>query len=279
MTKVARFGPVDLHIEGAGREAIVMVHGWPDSYRLWDGVVDELKNRYRCVRFTLPGFERGSTHRVYLLDEVVDLLGRIIQEQCGGRAILLLHDWGCVFGYELAMRRPELVTRIVGVDVGDTRSLPGVWTAREKGGLIAYQVWLALAWKIGGRVGDGMTRRLAQWGHWPGDGATIGAWMNYPYWLAWFGGAHAYRRRVQHFRPACPMLFVYGRNKAIRFHTIQWAEDLAACPANRVVELDTGHWVMLEARQRFNEAVRDWLSAGEPRLDKPPAKLPPMPVA
>ena len=47
---------VELLVEGAGERAIVMVHGWPDTHRLWDGQVAALKNRYLCVRFTLPGF-------------------------------------------------------------------------------------------------------------------------------------------------------------------------------------------------------------------------------
>ena len=37
-----------------------MVHGWPDTYRLWDGQVEALKDRYRCVRFTLPGFDAAQ---------------------------------------------------------------------------------------------------------------------------------------------------------------------------------------------------------------------------
>ncbi|WP_274378911.1 hypothetical protein [Deinococcus cavernae] len=27
----------DIHIEGEGSQTIVMIHGWPDTYRLWDG--------------------------------------------------------------------------------------------------------------------------------------------------------------------------------------------------------------------------------------------------
>src|SRR6478735_2879020 len=42
----------DLHIEGTGPETIVMIHGWPDTYRLWDKQVEHLKDRYRCIRFT-----------------------------------------------------------------------------------------------------------------------------------------------------------------------------------------------------------------------------------
>ena len=48
---------IPIYVEGEGSETIVMVHGWPDTYRLWDDTVAHLKDRYRCVRFTLPGFD------------------------------------------------------------------------------------------------------------------------------------------------------------------------------------------------------------------------------
>ena len=51
---------VEVHVEGEGAETIVMVHGWPDTYRLWDSAVAALKDRYRCVRFTLPGFDAAK---------------------------------------------------------------------------------------------------------------------------------------------------------------------------------------------------------------------------
>ncbi len=38
---------VDVLVEGEGRESIVMIHGWPDTYRLWDAQVAFFKSRYR----------------------------------------------------------------------------------------------------------------------------------------------------------------------------------------------------------------------------------------
>ena len=30
---------IDLHISGEGPQTIVMIHGWPDTWRLWDATV------------------------------------------------------------------------------------------------------------------------------------------------------------------------------------------------------------------------------------------------
>ena len=54
--QVIKIGDTAVHVEGQGPYTIVMVHGFPDTYRLWDGTVAALKDSYRCARFTLPGF-------------------------------------------------------------------------------------------------------------------------------------------------------------------------------------------------------------------------------
>ena len=51
---------VEVVVDGDGPEAIVMVHGWPDTLRLWDPQVEALRPRFRCIRFTLPGFDADS---------------------------------------------------------------------------------------------------------------------------------------------------------------------------------------------------------------------------
>ena len=256
---------VDVHVEGDGPETILMVHGWPDTYRLWDGQVEALKDRYRCARFTLPGFDAGKPHRAYSLPELVDFLRQVAERVSPGRkAILLLHDWGCVFGYQFYLRHPEKVDRIIGIDVGDARSLRGAMTSREKFIALAYQAWLALAWKIGGAAGTWMTRTMARRARCPSSEAPVTWRMGYPYYLLWFGARSAFRGEVRPFMPACPMLFIYGRRKPIRFHAESWADALAARPGNEVVGFDTGHWVMSNSPQRFNEVVCAWLAATAP---------------
>lgn len=252
---------VDIHVEGAGAESIVMIHGWPDTYRLWDGAVEALKSRYRCIRFTLPGFDSAEGRRAYTLDEVLAFLDEVIDRLSPARkVILMLHDWGCVFGYQFYMRHPERVSRIVGVDIGDPSSVQRVMTAREKTIAFVYQIWLALAWRIGGRVGDWMTRAMARRARCPSEPAYMSWRMGYPYFVLWFGGRDSYRHHARRFAPACPMLFIYGRRKPLRFHSPAWAEELRKRPGSQVVEFDTGHWVMSDEPRRFNEIVAAWLA-------------------
>src|SRR5689334_15763241 len=115
---------VEVFVEGNGTDTIVMVHGWPDTYRLWDQTVEHLKSRYRCVRFTVPGFDRAHERRRRSLADLSAFIDAVVQKVSPDRkVILMLHDWGCVFGYRYYMDHPERVARIVGVDVGDLVSL------------------------------------------------------------------------------------------------------------------------------------------------------------
>jgi len=256
---------VEVLVEGSGPEAIVMVHGWPDTHRLWDRQVEALRTRYRCVRFTLPGFEPNQQHQAYSLDQVIGVIRRIIEQVCPGEQVtLLLHDWGCVFGYQFAMRHPELVKRVIGVDIGDAGSRHHVRALdlKAKAMIFAYQGWLALAWRIGGRVGDWMARAMARAARCPSDPTYIGSQMGYPYYLQWTGAL----RRAKLFTPSCPMLFIYGKRKPFMFHSSGWAEGLASRAGSQAVGFDTGHWVMIEKPEDFNQAVAAWMIAGDAAL-------------
>ncbi len=260
MTDLVSVSDVDVRVEGEGAETILMVHGWPDTYRLWDAQVKFLGSRYRCVRFTLPGFDAAKTRRAYSLDELTGFLKQVVERLCPGqKVILMLHDWGCLFGYEFYMRNPQMVSRIVGVDIGDKDSLQKSMTLPERIMVLQYQVWLAAAWVIGGRLGDRMTRFMARRARCPSDAVHISSCMNYPYFIYWFGGRQSYRRQAQRFLPSCPILFIYGRRKPFMFHAKAWIDDLLAGPGNQVVEFDTGHWVMSEQPERFNQVASRWL--------------------
>lgn len=262
MSKIVFFCEVDVHIEGDGAETIFMVHGWPDTYRLWDAQVQFFKSHYRCVRFTLPGFDAAHTRRAYSLDELTGFFKELIEHVAPGqKVIMMLHDWGCVFGYEFYMRNPQMVSKIIGVDVGEKTSLQQSRTLLEKIMIFTYQGWLALAWVIGGRIGDWMTRSMARVLRCPSPQAHMGSRMTYPYFMHWFAGRKSYRRQAQQFIPSCPILFIYGSRKPVMFHAKTWADDLLASKGNRVEEFDTGHWVMSGQPDRFNKVVDNWLSA------------------
>jgi len=263
MAEIQRVGDLTVHVEGQGPQTIVMVHGWPDTQALWDPQVAALRAHYRCVRFTLPGFDKAHPRRVRQLDEVVaELLAVLDAVSPHHPVVLLLHDWGCVFGYALANKYPDRVSAVIGIDVGDAASREHVASLSAKAKLMiaGYQMWLALAWNLGGAVGDRMTRRMAALLRAPGAPSAIGSWMNFPYHVQWTRG---YPRTP--FAPAMPMLFVYGTRKPFMFHSEAWAAALAGLPYSEVHALRANHWVSRNAAEQFNDLALGWLARLPPQ--------------
>jgi pimeloyl-ACP methyl ester carboxylesterase len=158
---------------------------------------------------------------------------------------------------------PALVARIVGVDIGDAGSRAHVagLPLKAKLGIAAYQLWLALAFIIGGDLGHGWR------GAWPPGcacryrpAASARAWATPTGSPGPAPAARTARRRpFAADEPAVPMLFVYGRRKPFLFHSRAWAHALAARPGCRVLEMKTGHWVMVDDPAGFQRVLLDWL--------------------
>jgi pimeloyl-ACP methyl ester carboxylesterase len=172
----------------------------------------------------------------------------------------MLHDWGCFFGYQYAARHLGRVERVIGVDIGDAGSRYHRQELGVRGRLsvMAYQLWLALAWRVGGELGDSMARWMARRFRAPARQPEVVASQGYPYAVQWFGVAGGYGR-LRAFNPTMPMCFVFGERKPFMFHSSSWVDRVRARPGCRVRGLPTGHWVMVQQTDAFNAIVLDWL--------------------
>ena len=257
---------IEILVEGTGRETILMVHGWPDSHHLWDGVTAVLKDRFRCVRFDLPGYDLAKPPRPTSHREMTALINRIVMEVSPSAPVtLMLHDWGCVFGYEYAMQNPLHVKRLVGVDIGDHNSgaLVRSLSLSAKLGAFAYQYWLAWAWRLGPKfpnLANRMTRWMAQAIGNRNAPDAISWQMNYPYAMNWMKAFGGFADLAQ-VKPKWPTLYIYGKRKPFMFQSPQWLDAVAATPGGKVVGIESGHWMMLRKPEEFNRAVSDWLDS------------------
>ncbi|MFE2587224.1 alpha/beta fold hydrolase [Streptomyces sp. NPDC059378] len=91
----------------------VLIHGVPDTHRVWDGVRRHL-TRSDVDAWDLPGFGAprpqgfGSTKEEYV-DWLIERL-----EQVGEPVDLVGHDWGCILTARVASVRPDLVRTWAG---------------------------------------------------------------------------------------------------------------------------------------------------------------------
>lgn len=100
--------------EGSG-PPILFLHGNPDSADLWNGVIEPLRDTFRCLALDLPGFGRSAAppgfdgsleQEAAWVDGVVTALG--ITEPIN----LVGHDFGGHFSLAWAIRHPDNVRRI-----------------------------------------------------------------------------------------------------------------------------------------------------------------------
>ena len=263
---------LDIHIEGNGPETLIMLHGWPDTLALWDDTVHALRDTHQCVRFTLPAFDAQAPMPPKSLLEMVAFIHEVVQQVSPQNPVtLVLHDWGCVFGYEYAATYPERVSRMVAVDVGDhnSRALNASLSAKAKWAVFSYQIWLAIAWQIANIFGstahalaNRMTRYMAKKLRCPSPMEHMHVGMNAPYAMKWMGALQglAFACNALKVLPtARPMLYVYGKRKPFMFHSDRWLEKIASYPGSRVEGFDTGHWVMTSKPAQFNALLKEWL--------------------
>jgi NAD(P)-dependent dehydrogenase (short-subunit alcohol dehydrogenase family)/pimeloyl-ACP methyl ester carboxylesterase len=87
---------------------VVLVHGFPDSHVLWDGVVPLLTDRFRVIRYDNRGVGQSSVPKkvsAYTMSRFADDFAAVIAEVSPGQPVhVLAHDWGSVGVWEYLSR-------------------------------------------------------------------------------------------------------------------------------------------------------------------------------
>ena len=88
--------------------ALVLVHGWPDSHVLWDGVVPLLADRFRIIRYDNRGVGQSSVPKpvsAYTMACYADDFAAVIDALAPGEPVhVLAHDWGSAGMWEYLSR-------------------------------------------------------------------------------------------------------------------------------------------------------------------------------
>ena len=106
---------------------VVLVHGWPDSHVLWDGVVPLLADRFRIIALRQPRRRVNrlcpSRFRRTRWPRYADDFAAVIDAVAPGEPVhVLAHDWGSAGVWEyLARSGRERPRRLVHLGVGPER--------------------------------------------------------------------------------------------------------------------------------------------------------------
>lgn len=123
---------VKLHVvtSGAGTP-VVLLHGWPQTWREWRKVMALLEDRYRLVAPDLPGLGESSRPAGgYDKKTIAADLWEMCEQLGLDRFHLVGHDWGGPTAFALACAHPQAVRTLTILDV----TIPGIGPDISQGG-------------------------------------------------------------------------------------------------------------------------------------------------
>ncbi|HEY2774329.1 MAG TPA: alpha/beta hydrolase [Candidatus Binatia bacterium] len=276
-------GPVRLHVVRAGHgRPVVLLHGFPEFWYSW---------RYQMAALAEAGFEavapdmRGYNTsekprgiRAYDIDSLVADIVTLVDQLCGGRAMLVGHDWGGIVAWYAAMRHPESFDKLVILNAPHPAAYRRDLFTRRQWLHSLYVLFFQIPWlpellltaRHARAVGEMFRREVRS-----SDAFARGEAMRYREAFVRPGAATSalnyYRamfRRGRRFGQAdvpsirIPTLLLWGDRDPYLLPSLaegleEWIPDLAV----RHFPV-AGHWLQLEEPDAVSRAIVDFL-AGE----------------
>lgn len=87
---------------------VILVHGWPDTHHLWDGVVPGLVDSFRVVTYDTRGHGRSTSQGTVAemrIEQLADDFLAVVDSVRADRPVhVLAHDWGSVQVWDAVCR-------------------------------------------------------------------------------------------------------------------------------------------------------------------------------
>jgi pimeloyl-ACP methyl ester carboxylesterase len=259
---------LDVHVEGEGRP-VVLVHGFPDTKRLWSKQVPALVDAgFQVITYDQRGYGESDKPEgvdAYAIPFLAIDLTAILDHFGIEKAHLVGHDWGAAVVWATASLAPQRVDHLVAMSVGHPMAFAGAGMAqREKS-------WYMLLFQFAPQAEQWLTMD---------DGANFLEWCHHPDFDAVF---EEYKRNgsvtpgLNYYRANVPPDALVG--PPLELPSIQsptmgiWSSndfalleqqmvDSAKFCANtwRYERIDgPDHWMQWEAPEKVNELLLDFL--------------------
>src|SRR5580658_9349500 len=119
---------IEYEVTGEGRP-LVLIHGFPDSGRLWRHQVPALTDAgYRVIVPDMRGYGRSARPvevDAYDIEQLVADVRAVLADAGVARAHVVGHDWGAAAAWVLASVAPETVNRLVALSIGHPATFRG----------------------------------------------------------------------------------------------------------------------------------------------------------
>jgi epoxide hydrolase 4 len=118
---------VKIHYVTMGKgPLIVMVHGFPDFWYTWRDQMEALAPSYRVAALDLRGYnlsDKPQGVENYAMPFLVGDVAAVIKDAGAASAIVIGHDWGGIISWTFAMMHPEMVDKLIILNLPHPRGL------------------------------------------------------------------------------------------------------------------------------------------------------------
>lgn len=270
---------------GSGNGLVILLHGFPECWYSWRHQLPVLGERYHAVAPDMRGYnlsDKPAGIHSYGIESLVNDVVGLINYFDKGKVAIVAHDWGAGVAWALAQRRPELVSKLVAMQVPP----PAAWRANFTLRQLRHS-WYMFFFQL---------PRLPEWWASANDFARVekmyketsfrsGAFTDQDIAVykealrqpgALTGGLNYYRANVfkslfrggvetpkeTDGRVRVPTLFIYGeQDVAVLPETVRDIGKFVDAPYRELRIPDSGHWVQNEAIEEVNLALLDFLEA------------------
>jgi pimeloyl-ACP methyl ester carboxylesterase len=123
----ANSGGVKIHYVTRGQgPLVVMIHGFPDFWYTWRAQMPELAKHHQVVAIDQRGYnlsDKPEGVENYAMEKLTGDVAAVIKHLGREKATIVGHDWGGMVAWTLAMNRPEMVERLVILNLPHPRGL------------------------------------------------------------------------------------------------------------------------------------------------------------
>ena len=105
---------------------VVMIHGFPDYWYTWRAQMEGLADRFQVVAIDQRGYnlsDKPAGVENYDVRLLVGDVMAVIKHLGQQKAIIVGHDWGGVVAWQLAINAPQVVERLIILNLPHPRGL------------------------------------------------------------------------------------------------------------------------------------------------------------
>jgi pimeloyl-ACP methyl ester carboxylesterase len=259
---------IEVEVTGDGRP-VILLHGFPDSGRMWRNQVPALAAAgFKVIVPDLRGYggsdkpaDVESYNLLFLAGDVLGVLDHLGIE----RAHIVGHDWGAALAWAIASVAPDRVDHLVALSVGNPMSFAraGLQQREKSWYMLLFQfVGVAEQW-----LSDNDWANLREWANHPDHDAVVAeleANGSLTPALAWYRAnvppEALVSARLELPPVAAPTMGVWSSgDMALTEQQMKGSEAHVSGPWRYERLEGAGHWIALERPEELNALLLDFL--------------------